>query len=119
MHRVSGRIIRPFLYPVSGLTGYPAGYPADQFGIRPDTGYKKRPDIRCIPTFKQIPGIAVKPNTSILSDIRYRYPALPNIQPVEPDIQYPAFGLAGYPAGRISGNNSIRCINICQLGRAY
>jgi hypothetical protein len=33
-------------YPVSGLTGYPA----DQFGIRPDTGYKKgriiRPDIR-------------------------------------------------------------------------
>jgi hypothetical protein len=27
-------------YPVSGLPGYPA----DQFGIRPDTGYKKRPD---------------------------------------------------------------------------
>jgi hypothetical protein len=27
-----------------------------------------------------------------------------------PDIRYPAFGLAGYPAGRISGNNSIRCI---------
>jgi hypothetical protein len=37
-------------YPVSGLTGYPAG----QSGIRSDTGYKKgriiRPaDIRCIP----------------------------------------------------------------------
>jgi hypothetical protein len=27
-------------YPVSGLTGYPAG----QSGIRPDTGYQKRPD---------------------------------------------------------------------------
>jgi hypothetical protein len=27
-------------YPVSGLTRYPAG----QSGIRPDTGYKKRPD---------------------------------------------------------------------------
>jgi hypothetical protein len=27
-------------YPVSGLTGYPAG----QFGIRPDTEYQKRPD---------------------------------------------------------------------------
>jgi hypothetical protein len=24
--------------------GYPAGYPPDQFGIRPDTGNKKRPD---------------------------------------------------------------------------
>jgi hypothetical protein len=36
----------PAVYPVSGLTGYLAGYPADQFGIRPDTGYKKRPDIR-------------------------------------------------------------------------
>jgi hypothetical protein len=38
-------------YSVSGLTGYPAG----QSGIRPDTGYQKRPeisgrpDIRCIP----------------------------------------------------------------------
>jgi hypothetical protein len=30
----------PVGYPVSGLTGYPA----DQFGIRPDTGYHKRPD---------------------------------------------------------------------------
>jgi hypothetical protein len=27
-----------------------------------------------------------------------------------PDIRYPAFGLSGYPAGRISGENSIRCI---------
>jgi hypothetical protein len=26
------------------LAGYPAGYPAGQFGIRPDTGYQKRPD---------------------------------------------------------------------------
>jgi hypothetical protein len=51
--RISGRI--------SGLTGYPAGYPAVQSGIRPDTGYKKgriiradirRPDIRCIPSLK-------------------------------------------------------------------
>jgi hypothetical protein len=31
-------------YPVSGLTGYPAGYPAGQFGIRPNTGYQKRAD---------------------------------------------------------------------------
>jgi hypothetical protein len=31
-------------YPVSGLTRYPAGYPAGQSGIRPDTGYQKRPD---------------------------------------------------------------------------
>jgi hypothetical protein len=29
---------------------------------------------------------------------------------IRPDIRYPAFGLAGYPAGRISGKNSIRCI---------
>jgi hypothetical protein len=28
------------------------------------------------------------------------------------DIRYPAFGLAGYPAGRISDKNSIRCILI-------
>jgi hypothetical protein len=28
------------VYPVSGLTGYPAG----QSDIRPDTGYQKRPD---------------------------------------------------------------------------
>jgi hypothetical protein len=34
----------PAGYPVSGLTEYPAGYPAGQSGIRPDTGYKKRPD---------------------------------------------------------------------------
>jgi hypothetical protein len=37
-------------YPVSGLTGYPAG----QFGIPPDIGYQKgriiRSDIRCIST---------------------------------------------------------------------
>jgi hypothetical protein len=30
----------PAGYPVSGLTGYPA----EQSGIRPDTGYQKRPD---------------------------------------------------------------------------
>jgi hypothetical protein len=37
--RISGRIsgIRPDIR-------YPAGYPAGQFGIRPDTGYQKRPD---------------------------------------------------------------------------
>jgi hypothetical protein len=33
-----------------------------------------------------------------------------------PDIRYPAFGLAGYPAGRIYGKNSIWCIpNRCCL----
>jgi hypothetical protein len=33
-------------YWITGLTGtgYPAGYPAEQSGIRPDTGYQKRPD---------------------------------------------------------------------------
>jgi hypothetical protein len=40
-------------------------------------------------------GIVVKPN--IRTDIWYRYPG---------------FGLSGYPAGRISGKNSIRCIHI-------
>jgi hypothetical protein len=34
-------------------------------------------------------------------------PALPDIRP---DIRYPAFKLAGYPAGRISSQISIRCI---------
>jgi hypothetical protein len=29
---------------ISGLTGYPAGYLAGQSGIRPDTGYQKRPE---------------------------------------------------------------------------
>jgi hypothetical protein len=34
MHRISGRIIRPFLYPVSGrIPDCPAGYP-----VRLDTG---------------------------------------------------------------------------------
>jgi hypothetical protein len=37
MHTLAGY---PAGYPVSGLTGYPA----DQFCIRPDTGYQKRPD---------------------------------------------------------------------------
>jgi hypothetical protein len=33
------------------------------------------------------------------------------VQPsIRPDIRYPAFGLAGYPVGRISGNNKIRCV---------
>jgi hypothetical protein len=38
--RISGRIfgIRPY------------GYPEGQSGVRPDTGYQKRPDIRCIPS---------------------------------------------------------------------
>jgi hypothetical protein len=31
---------------------------------------------------------------------------------IRPDIRYPAFGLAGYLAGRISGKHSIRCIPI-------
>jgi hypothetical protein len=35
MHRISGRIIRPFLFPVSGRTpDFTAGYP-----VRPDTEY--------------------------------------------------------------------------------
>jgi hypothetical protein len=45
----------------------------------------------------------VKP--SIRPDIRY--PALTGYP-----AGYPAFGLAGHPAGRISGKNSIRCIPI-------
>jgi hypothetical protein len=47
----------------------------------------------------------------IQQDIRpdIRYPALPYIRP---DIRDPAFRLAGYPAGRISGQISIRCIPI-------
>jgi hypothetical protein len=35
------------------------------------------------------------------------YPALPDILP---DIRYMTFGLAGHPAGQISGKTSIRCI---------
>ena len=31
-------------YPAFSITGYPAGYPVAISGIRPDTGYKKRPD---------------------------------------------------------------------------
>jgi hypothetical protein len=29
-------------------TGYPVKYLAEQFDIRPDTGYQTRPDIWCI-----------------------------------------------------------------------
>jgi hypothetical protein len=36
MHRISGRIIRPFL--ISGLQNWSAGYPAG-YPVRPDTGY--------------------------------------------------------------------------------
>jgi hypothetical protein len=37
-HQINYWISKAFAgYPVSGLTGYPAG----QSGIRPDTGYKK------------------------------------------------------------------------------
>jgi hypothetical protein len=38
----------------------------------------------------------------------------PDIRPL-PDIRNPAFGLAGYPAVRISVKNSIRCIPIVTL----
>ena len=31
-------------YPAFSITGYPAGYLVAISGIRPDTGYKKRPD---------------------------------------------------------------------------
>jgi hypothetical protein len=34
---------------------------------------------------------------------------------IRPDIQYPAFGLTGYPDGRISDKNSIRCIPTIQF----
>jgi hypothetical protein len=48
-------------------------------------------------------------NLYVEPDIRpaIRYPASPDIQP---DIRYLVFRLAGYPAGRISGQISIRCI---------
>jgi hypothetical protein len=47
LKKIIGYGKQPSGYPVSGLTGYPAL----QSGFRPDTGYKKRPDIRCIPSF--------------------------------------------------------------------
>jgi hypothetical protein len=48
-------------------------------------------------------------NLYVEPDIRQdiRYPALPDIRL---DIRYPAIRLAGYPAGQISGQISIRCI---------
>jgi hypothetical protein len=50
-------------------------------------------------------------NLYVVPDIRQEnrpdiwYPALPDIRP---DNRYPAFSLAGYPAGRISGRPDIR-----------
>jgi hypothetical protein len=54
-------------YPVSGLTGYPAGYPADQFGIRPDTGYQKRPDYPAVYPASRISGASLVFSTEISS----------------------------------------------------
>jgi hypothetical protein len=48
----------------------------------------------------------IRPDNPAFFEIRY--PA--GYQIALPDIRYPAFGLAGYPAGRISGKISIRCI---------
>jgi hypothetical protein len=44
------------------------------------------------------------------SQVSGRISGIRPLPDIRPDIRYPAFGLAGYPAGRISGKNSIRCI---------
>jgi hypothetical protein len=41
----------PAEYPTIFSIPYPARYLAVKSGVQPDTGYQRRPDIRCIPTF--------------------------------------------------------------------
>jgi hypothetical protein len=155
MHRISGRIIRPFL----------------RSGIRPDTGFDGQisgrildtsnsrisgKSMKCyldnllffikilqlffcqqnLPPFKvrkihksglmKLPAcqtfsdnLYVEPDIrqdirqEILPDIRYRYPALPDIRyPALPDIRYPAFKSAGYPAKSVYGA-SLDPMRIC------
>jgi hypothetical protein len=54
MHRISGRIIRPFLYPVSSrIPDFTAGYPAVS-PVRPDTRYQAYVDLTYHLIFLQI-----------------------------------------------------------------
>jgi hypothetical protein len=39
--KISKSLDQLYISRISGLAGFPDGYPADQFGIRPDTGYQK------------------------------------------------------------------------------
>jgi hypothetical protein len=73
-----------------------------------------RPDIRPYIRYPALTGYpAGYPVSGFwFSRISGRKSGIRPLPDIRPDIRYPAFGLAGYPVGRISDKISIRCIPI-------
>ena len=100
-------------YPVSGWARYPAGYLTY---LTPSMCSRSRQQsaqwiiVRVVANMNNIYCFTFVCPKKSLKSFAQNNPVFPIKPDIRPDIRYPAFRMAGYPAGRISGKFNIRHI---------